>query len=301
MAMKYTKATDSEHEIKLTPSLIAAEWRSGVAYAGQEVSAEVRTAFVGNGAKIELEAKSVDGGSIDKIRDKIKNNVFVGKFSLPRDFKAGAEIYFEASLPGNGLEGQSNRIAVLPPVEVTDMKWSAAEARRGDILTLTAAVAGVADGTEVTVVIYEYDDDNVHDKIVELPAVVTDEKLSLSWAYEYHEDTDEIPGDEERQRYGGKYNPPEYFFTVRVGEKEFGRKQESGLLTFRDWIEISLREETGLPVAEAEYVVHLPDGETRRGRLDENGLAREEGIPPGKVEVEFPGLEEVYRGDGDGD
>ena len=94
------------------------------------------------------------------------------------------------------------------------------------------------------IIIYEFDRDGAHDKIVELPATVKNKKIELQWAYEYHEDTDEIPSDAEMQRYGRNYNPPEYFFTVKVDKQEFGKKQESGLLEFKDWIEIELTRRT---------------------------------------------------------
>jgi len=59
------------------------------------------------------------------------------------------------------------------------------------------------------------------------------------------------------------------------------------------WIEIELYdEETGEPVPGEEYWVKDPDGVDRRGYLDENGFAREEGIQnPGNCQIQFPRLE----------
>jgi hypothetical protein len=290
MELKFTKSTDAEHEITLESYLISASWRSGAAYAGQKASFEVITAFVGNGAEIEIKGESQEGHSLGKIKDAIKNNRFVGEFEIPEDLKIGEEIFFEVKLPKNGLEGKSNRIPVLPPVEVTDMEWSAAEARRGDILTLSAKIRGVPDETEAKITIYEYDRDNIHDRITELPATVKGGKIEVQWNYEYHEDVDEIPTEDEMQRYGSHYNPPEYFFTVKIGEQEYGKTQESKLLTFKDWLEIRLTQGDGEPVPNADYIVHLPDGTERRGTLDGDGFAKEDKIPPGICDIEFPNL-----------
>lgn len=58
-----------------------------------------------------------------------------------------------------------------------------------------------------------------------------------------------------------------------------------------DWIEIVLLDTNGDAVGDQEYVVRLPDGSERRGRLDSSGRAREEGLPPGTVTVSFPNMQ----------
>jgi hypothetical protein len=284
--LKYNKGTDSEQEIKLESQLIYAAWRKGVAHVGGTAEFEVMTALVGNGAKIKIKGKSESGKKLGKISDVIKNNKFVGEFDIPADMEIDDAVYFEVDLSGNGLSGESNRIPVAPAIGVTNMKWSAKEARRGDLLTLSADISGCYNGTEATVTIYEYDRDNIHDKIVAIPAKVDKDKIEIKWEYEYHEDTDEIATDEELKEYGKSYNPPEYFFVVEIDGQKFGRDQESGLLEFKDYIEFDLRDEDGDPLAKADYVLHLPDGSERRGTVDEYGRGREEDIPPGDVEIE---------------
>jgi type VI secretion system secreted protein VgrG len=61
----------------------------------------------------------------------------------------------------------------------------------------------------------------------------------------------------------------------------------------KTWIEIELVDEEGNPVPGERYEVTLPDGQTvARGTLDENGLARIEGIDPGQCKVTFPNLDQ---------
>ena len=290
MDLKYNKDTDTEHEIKLTSYLISAAWRFGAVHAGQKAQVEVLTAFVGNGTGIKLTARSDSGKKLGKLDGKIKNNKFVGEIDIDDDAKIGDDAYFEVDISKAGVDGESNHVPILPPIEVTNMKWSEAEARRGDILTLSADVSGVASGTEVKIVIYEYDSDNIHDKITEFPATVADEKIEVKWEYEYHEDTDEIPSDDELQRYGNKYNPPEYFFVIEADGLKFGREQESKLLEFKDWIQIELQDVNGNPVPDVEYEIKMPDGSTKSGKLDSEGRVKVENIPPGQFVITYKDL-----------
>jgi len=291
--LKFTKPADSKEEIKLESALIYADWRQGAAYTGYGAAFELVTVFVGNGAKIEITGKSEKGKKLGKIKDTIDSNRYIGSFDIPSDAEPGDQVWLEVKLQANGIDGESSRIPVrLAPI-VTKMAWSAKEARRGDTLKLTADVDKVEGGTEATVTILEYDNDGAHDKIVELPAVIKDKKLEIDWEYEYHEDVDELPTSAEVERYGASYNPPEYFFVIDINGFKAGTAQESGLLTFKDYIEISLRDALGKPRADEKYVLHLPDGSTKEGRLDARGKAREEGIPPGHIRVEFPDMRQV--------
>ncbi len=290
MNLTFNKSTDSEHKEELESELVTVAWLSGSAPAGGTVKFEVVTEFVGNGAKIKVTGKSENGKKLGKIKDVIRNNKYVGTFTVPANIKLDDKVYFEVSLPKVGLSGESERIPAAPPVLVNNMKWSANEARRGDVLTLSAFIDGVHDETEVTLTIYEYDNDNAHDKIVSLPGIVKDGRVEIKWEYEYHEDTDEIPTEEEMNKYGKHYNPPEYFFTITVGDDEFGRNQESGLLKFKDWLAISLRNDAGEAIKNERYVLTLPDGTTREGKLDNNGFAKVEDIGPGNCEIDFPDM-----------
>ena len=290
MDLKYNKATDSEHEIKLTSSLIMAAWRHGAVHAGQPAPVEVLTAFVGNNAKIKITGKSEKGKKLGKLSGKIRNNKFIGRLDIDEKAEIGDFAYFEVDISQASVDGESNRVPILPPIEVTNMKWSAAEARRGDILTLSADIEGVVSGTEVKLIIYEYDRDNIHDKITELPATVIDDKIEIKWEYEYHEDTDEIPSEEELEKYGSSYNPPEYFFVIEIHGQEFGKEQESGLLEFKDWIEIELVDDNDEPIPDAEYEITMPDGETRSGTLDSEGKVKIEDVPPGQFVIKYKDL-----------
>ena len=134
------------------------------------------------------------------------------------------------------------------------------------------------------IAIYEHDADEAHDLIAEVEADVKGGKVETEWEYEYHEDTDEIPTDAELGKAGKKYAHPEYFFVVRVASKE----AKSGILKFQDWMELRPKDAQGDPVPNRDYVVTFADGSERKGKLDGEGYARIEDVPPGPLRIRFP-------------
>ncbi|HOP07523.1 MAG TPA: hypothetical protein PLF13_09550 [candidate division Zixibacteria bacterium] len=287
MALQFSKSTDSEQEIKLDSYLISVMFNAARAVPGENLPFEVLTAFVGDGCPIKVKAKAEQGGSPGQVEGRMQGNRFVGEIMVPEDTEAGDKIYLEVKLSKVGLEGESARILVMPRIRVTELHWSAQEARRGDTLTLSANITGVRDGNEVTITIYEHDQDSAHDRITQFPTTVRGGSIAARWQYEYHEDTDELATQEELDNYGGSYNPPEYFFTIKVFAAEFGLGQESGLLTFKDYAELLGEDAFGSPLRNGEYIMKLADGSERRGQLNEDGYARVEDLPPGGYEVEF--------------
>lgn len=286
--LKFTKGTDEEHEIKLDPKLISATWTQSLAVGGTKLGFQIRTCFVGEGAPVKVTGKSDGGKKLGKINGVMSVNAFAGEFDVPEDIEIDDEVYFEFELSKNGLDGESDRIKAVPPLRVTNMKWDKEDARRGDTLKMSADVAGLRNGTEVRFVIYEYDERGANDRIAEIPAQVRDNKVEASWEYEYHEDTDEVPTEAELQQYGASYNPPEYFFTIKYGSGEYGREQESGLLKFKDFVEIEVTDSDSNALGGEEYVLTLADGSERRGSLDSRGRARVDDIAPGPYRVTFP-------------
>jgi hypothetical protein len=286
--LKFTVQTDSPTEETLDSAVISATWTDSLATGGHTVGFQIRTCFVGNGAPVKVEGKLSDGRKLGTVKTKVHANQATGEFDVPADVEFGDMATFKFKLSKHGLEGESDEIEAIPPLEITNMKWSADEARRGDTLTMSADVKGIRDNTEVRLVIYEYDENSANDRIAEIPARVKDKKVEAKWEYEYHEDTDGIPTQDELDQYGGNYNPPEYFFVIKYGGVEYGENQESGLLLFKDTIEFGLRDRDGKPLKGADWVVKMADGSEKKGKLDGSGKAVIEDVPPGPYRVSFP-------------
>lgn len=228
--LEYQKPTDEVHKITLTSKITHAAWNKQCVPVGGKVNYEVRTLFVGNGSDIKFKIKDKSGKTIEKVKGKVYGNFFMGTVIVPD--KAKEELSYETELPKHSLKLKSSTVKVIPAIEVTNLKWGQKETRRGDIVKLTAEIKGVPDETEADLLIYEYDVDGAHDFITKFPTKVKNKKIEAEWEYEYHEDTDDIPTDNEMKKYGKSYNHPEYFFIVDVHNKRFGEKQESKLLEF---------------------------------------------------------------------
>lgn len=288
---EYKKQTDEVHIITLESKITHALWGSKIAPIGEKVNLEVWTQFVGSGSDIQIKIQDKRGKKIDKLKGKVYGNYFAD--SIVISDKAKEFLVFTAKLPKHGLEAKSGVLQIVPPIKVTDMKWGQNEARRGDIVKLSADIEGIPDETEVIIRIYEYDQDGAHDFITKFPCQVKNKKIEAEWEYEYHEDTDEIPTQEEKEKYGKNYNPPEYFFVIDFHGQRFGDKQASGLLKFQDNIEILLTNGLNKPLADEPYILYLPDDQEIKGKTDAEGLIKLDDIPPGKVYVEFEQLFEV--------
>ena len=273
---EYKKDTDKVHKVTLPTKIIQALWGRKVASVGEKANLEVWTQFVGNGSEIQIKVQDKSCKTIEKITDKIYADIFRGSITIPD--KTKEEMTFTAKLPKHGLEMKSEVLKVLPPRIITNAKWSQQEARCGDIVKLTAETKGIPDDTEVIISIYEHDQDEAHDFITKLPVRVKGNKIETEWEFEYHEDVDDIPTDEEMKKVDRNYNHPEYFFVARCG----GAEAKSELLKFKDWIEFKLLNYTG----EEEYILHLPDGSKLNGKFNDNGILREENIIPGKYLIE---------------
>jgi hypothetical protein len=277
----HTKQTDQISKIELASSLQQVYWTKQMVAAGGVVGLEIFTHFVGNGSSLEIELSDQNGKNFGKYKEQISGNRFWTQIKVPTEAKQA--LYANVKLPKHGLQMKSNPLIILPPVQITNAKWDKKEARRGDILKLTADVKGVQDGTEGEIEIWEHDSDGAHDFIAKFPVFVKNKKVEAEWEYEYHEDTDDIPTSEETEK---GYNPPEYFFRLNVG----GVSADSGLLEFKDWIQIELIDNEGNPIPNEDYILYLADGSERRGKLNSDGLYRENNIPPGTYIVTFPNL-----------
>lgn len=277
---EYKKDTDKVHKVTLPSKIIQTLWGRKVASAGEKANLEVWTQFIGNGSDIQITVKDGKGSTVEKLSGKVYANKFAT--SVVVSDKAKESLSFTAKLPKHGLEMKSVTLKILPPIKVSNLKWGQKEARRGDMVKLSADIEGVPDDTEVMINIYEFDADGAHDFITKFPVRVKSNKIETEWEFEYHEDVDDIPTDEEMKKFGKSYNHPEYFFVARCG----GAEAKSGLLKFKDWIEIVIAYVDGEPVTNKEYNLILPDGSRNKGKLDQEGKLKLENIPPGKIIIE---------------
>ncbi len=289
---EHSGQTDQVHEIELESTISHVMWDRPVAWAEQDVEVLVYTHFVGDGSEIRITVRNKSGKRLDRFQGEVYGNRFKGKYTVSD--KAKEAIYFEAELKKHGLKEESEEMEIIPLIEITNLQWSQQEAGRGDILTLTADVSNVPDGREALVEIYEHDDEDAHDLITKFTTLVDDSKIEAEWEFYYQGDIGDIPTDEESET---GYSPPRYFFKAIIGNAE----AQSGLLEFRDWIEIELMNDDGETLADVDYMIHLADGQERQGTLDQDGYIKESDVAPGRFRIEFADVEGNVTFSEDGD
>jgi hypothetical protein len=242
MSAPYTKPSGQAHKIKVQSNLIYALWNCGIAHADTEAPFIVKTSLVGEGAEIKVKLKDDKGKTLEKKNDKIHGNCYRGTIAIPENVRMDAMLYLEVELPKHGLSGESNQIPAGPAIKAKSMKWSQTEVKRGDVVKMLAEFIDLPDKTEAMVQVFEYDQAGNHDPVVAIPTEINGNKLEVQWEYQYHDDTAEIPTQDELQPYSKKYQQPQYYFVVEIEGALLGTKQESGLMKFNDWVEYEVNQ-----------------------------------------------------------
>jgi hypothetical protein len=293
--MNFSAQTDSAQRFNVQSNLIYAIWKSKAAYGDSDATFEVRTSFVGDGADVKIKGKTENGKNLGKLDAKIYGNRLIAGFPIPKTVPADDFVYLEVQLPKQGLKGETNRIPTRPPIQVQQMKWSAKEARRGDVLTLSVDFQSqIPNDTDAIVAIYEYDHyGSNHDPVVRIPTTVQNKKIQVQWEYEYFDDTKEIPTKQDLQPHGKNYNHPEYFFVVVLDEIRIGVKQESGLLRFKDRVEFKLVDSLERPIANTQFSVIFSDGKQSNGTTDSNGVGIFDNCSPGPYHLQVQGIDNL--------
>jgi hypothetical protein len=171
---------------------------------------------------------------------------------------------------------------------LSNAEWSKSEAEIGEKVKLTSDVEGFEDDTKATVSIFKKDIKRADFVFITFESSVQGGKIEVEWEFVLPDDQDEeVKSTNMRQ----EYSTPQYYFEVVVEMC----KARSGLLKFKDWMEIELKDEEGKGFADEEYLLYLSNGEIRRGRLDNNGYKKEEKLPPGPSNLKFPNLSDTLN------
>lgn len=291
MMPDYTKPSGETHKIQVESRLIYAIWTQPRAHAEQEAGLEVRTSFVGNGAKIKITCYTDNGKKLEKMEGVVLNNRFKGKMVIPAKVKPDDMIYFEAKLPKHGLSVDSNSIPVRPAIQVTSIQWDRQEVKRKETVTMTCQFTdGVMDGDDATVIIYEHNPNSCDFKVVAIPTTIKNNKVEMQWEFDYQDSVEQIPTEDELQPYQKSYANPQFYFIVLIDGIRVGENRESGLMTFKDNIDLLLNDEEGKPRSGEKYTITFADGTQQQGTLDTEGKAHIDKTVPGPIRVEYPEL-----------
>lgn len=281
---EHSGKTGEVKKIKLESSIQQVYWTRRAACAGGNIGLEVFTHYVGNNAELKIELTDKSGKGHGNFSDKIHGNHFWAPIMVPADAKE--ELYATVKLSKHGLSHKSGPLIILPPVQISNVKWAKKELHRGDVVRLAADITNAPDGVEASIEIWENDSDGAHEFITRFPATVKNKKIEADWEFIYGGDVRVIPIAKETEK---GYEQPTLFFKVIVGAVS----AESERIPFKDSLDFELVDADGKPVPNAEYILHLPDGSEQQGKVDGEGKAHEKDLPPGRVQVEIRGLKNV--------
>jgi uncharacterized Zn-binding protein involved in type VI secretion len=202
------------------------------------------------------------------------------EFTGPDGKKKESVLQSNGKVRRDGLSAGQCKVRLF---NVYHAQWSRTSARIGEKVKLSTDTEGFHDNEEGTISIYRRDLSRADTRVATLRARVKGNRLETEWEYPAEKKDKETspsavpsPG----------YSSPEYYFEVEVGPC----KTRSSFLYFEDFIELSANDQNGRALANEEYLLRLPDGSTRRGKLDAQGHKKEEKVPAGKYTVEFPNL-----------
>lgn len=164
---------------------------------------------------------------------------------------------------------------------ITAAYWSVREAREDTPVEMIVETVGFEDGAPVTLQVYERSI-NSPDRVIQTIGELTLESGQL------HHTWDPPFGNEEEEDLSPGYRSPSFFFSATVGDL----RERSGVLVYRDWIEIELLDEDDNPVPNEAYKLILSTGEVRTGVLSGEGLCREDNLPFGNLEIYLPNMDE---------
>lgn len=166
---------------------------------------------------------------------------------------------------------------------VSNAKWSKDKAEVGEKVKMTADVDGFENGTKANIEIYKRDIKGADVIIENIEVEVKGKKVEAEWEYKYSFDEKDDKSEETKQI---EYSSPEYYFVIILRNMT----TRSGLLGYKDFIEIELRDENNNPIPNEDYILYFSNGEVRKGKLNGRGYRKEEKVPPGYYDIKFPNL-----------
>ena len=296
-------SSDAFHVVELTSALDGSRWERPVAVAGSAITLTVQGTFVGEGAPTAAIVRDARGRTLGQGRavmhaDRAFVEVTLDR-TAARSSPDGILSAADVEIRDLGLKAVSAPLLVLPFAELDDAAWDLADAREGDVATLSCALRGSAAGVEragrepvdIEILRGASGEDAVFEPITTLRGAFARGRLTAKWRVGYDAEgkariATQPELDQAAERTGapaGQYARPTYRFRVRVA----GLKAESPDLLYRDHVDLAWDADTDRPASGAAVTVALADGTTLETELGEDGRQRLGDVPPGPVTAEF--------------
>jgi uncharacterized Zn-binding protein involved in type VI secretion len=237
------------------------------------------------GAKVEeasAEAKEVEQHYLDaKFVDKSGKPITGVQYTVRAPDGEEAKAPLSGKIKKSGIKEGNYDISLKG---ITKAEWSKKDAKVDDTVKIKVEAAGIDSGEKALIKIFIRDANFADHVLKTINSEVKDGKIEEEWKLEIDED---YLDDSEAKKKQGKYSYPSFYFMVETG----GISARSGLLIYKDYIELEYKDEEGNPVGGAKYKLYLRNGIIKEDKLDSKGYAKVENIPPGDVDVEFDATE----------
>ncbi len=246
-------------------------------------SASAKTALSDNVEATTKEKNWVEFEIVDKAGNPVSGIPY--KFTDTNDKDSHSNIRTDGKIRRDTLKEGECKVQLF---YVSNAKWSKDKVDIGDKVKLSAKVEGYEDGTPATFEVYSRDFKRTDYIVFTSEAKVKSKKVETEWEFKY---TDEEDGDPDGAEVNNKYSSPVFYFRVIVEHCT----AQSGLLMYKDYIEIELLDDDDKPIGNEDYIIYLSDGSVRKGKLNGSGYKKEEKVPPGFYRIIFPNLKKVAR------
>ncbi len=163
---------------------------------------------------------------------------------------------------------------------ITKAEWSTNSAHVGDKVKLLVDSVGIEDDEKAVLQVF-IKDSNCADRLHKsFDCKISGGKIEYEWELEVD---DNLAENQDAKVRSSGYSSPAFYFAVMVANL----KTKSGLLIFKDYVELELKDDDDKPIGNVKYTVYLPNGGVKEGYLDKDGYAKVEDLPPGKIEYKY--------------
>ncbi len=291
--------TDQVVKIKLQSYLLLARWLENDIAGNGEAVLEVITAYVGDGAKVEVAIKDLQGKTLETLKGSIYSNMYRARYRIAPGNRTGG-MTLEASLPAHGLKLVGGGAKVGMPVEFSDLKWlkateeSAPEAaEEGQLLRLQAKVKGLSEGDMAHIRLMMH----VHAKkfgspvLLDAEAPVKSGKIEISTRVQMTEKARKVRTQSELDKEGGKYHQPSLAFQIRAK----GVQAESSDIPLISKLSLHFEESPGHAgkLEGKKITITTPDGKTQQKTIPKNGVVLLDKTKPGKHKITGEGIKKL--------
>lgn len=282
---KFNGKTDEVLKVQLKSALLSASWGLAAVSMGGRIPIEVETQFVADGSEIKVTIKDAEGGVVETLSGKTYSNYYRAIFPLTKPNKTGG-MFFEVELSAHGLKAVGPKLRVLPPVQITELKWAddkggaLKEITDGQIAELSAKVTGPLDGTDAYIAIKCKKEADRETDVGNYPVKIKDGKVRVRCAVKIPGGPQDIAIQMELEKLGLKYFQP--LFTFEVGC--LGVTTKSPEVKSIAWVEFTF----GPPVeagAKRSVILLMPDGEEKKETIPEDGVVQVKSLSPGNILV----------------